>query len=180
DIKGALILEPLLARKFDFSHYVYPDGKIISYQNLVDRHFQYRGSLFASLQNPTIEKLPFYFQIQQSQWQQFDKALARIRKQWPADHGYSVDSFIYEEAGELYIRYLSEVNYRRTMGATAFELAEKYGAGDWALFVMGKKSPSLNFSEMVYLLSPLRPKVLLLSPDDVRYQMILITADNEF
>lgn len=117
-----LIVEPKLNRKYDFSHFIFPDGRMIRYENIVDEKFQYRGTI--------IDKtLSFSSLVAESEWKKFETALKRIRDFYSnvQPYGYSVDSFVYEEKGELKIYPLCEINARRTMGSLAYEFSNILG-----------------------------------------------------
>lgn len=129
-MEGQLIVEPLLKRSHDFSHYVFPDGKIICYENIVDERFQYRGTIL-SPDDLTITSLSFYEHISPDSWKSFQKQLQEIREHYGDEsaYGYSIDSFVYEENGEFKIYPLCEVNARRTMGSVAYEFMRLLGKG---------------------------------------------------
>ena len=185
--RGKVILEPFLERVYDFSHYIYPNGIKICYQNIVDQKFQYRGTLFQDYTNPDIKLLSFHSAVEKSEWDEWKEALEKIITHYRTPElecGFSIDSFIYREKNKLKIRYLSEVNYRRTMGQVAFELSMKFGGlRKWSLFVLAKNS-GLTFSAMKEKLAPLKwseelsSGVVLLSPGDVRYDMFFLSAVN--
>ena len=185
---GPVVLEPFFDRQFDFSHYIFPNGISICYQNIVDKKFQYRGTIFRDYTSPILSGLKFYPEISRDKWEQFQSLFGEIVKIYSTSNartGFSIDSFIYSEDGELKIRGLSEVNYRRTMGAVAFELAVKYsGIRRFCAFLLSK-SNGLNFSQLKEKLSPIAWRhdlsrgVMLLSPGNVRYDMFLISALNE-
>lgn len=183
-----VIVEPLLDRVYDFSHYVFPNGQRICYQNFVDKRYQYRGTVFRDYTSPSRENLKFSHEISNEEWQKFDEALDVIVKvyQTPAlKSGFSVDSFVYKESDELKIRALSEVNYRRTMGEVAFELALKFGGlRGWSMLLLSKKSP-LDFASLKKKMAPIEwtadysRGVIMLSPEDVRYDIFFLSALNE-
>lgn len=119
-----LIVESKHNRRFDFSHFVFPDGETIAYENIVDERFQYRGTII----DTTLSFSPL---ISKAEWDKFNRALDRIREFYGEvqPFGYSVDSFVYEEGGELKIFPLCEINARRTMGFLAYEFAKLLGNG---------------------------------------------------
>ncbi|MFL5785161.1 MAG: hypothetical protein ACJ76H_11155, partial [Bacteriovoracaceae bacterium] len=123
-LQGELIVEPLLKRSHDFSHYVFPDGKVIRYENLVDERFQYRGTVIA-------DELSFADEVEKTEWTKFESRLKKIIHHYGKDslYGYSVDSFVYEKNGEFLIYPLCEVNARRTMGRVAWEFSQLLGKG---------------------------------------------------
>lgn len=155
------LVEPLLERSFDFSHYVFPDGRIIAYENIVDERFQYRGTRFPHVQNPGLTSLSFYPDVSQTEWETFQTRLQKIVSHFGSGHrtGYSIDSFIYLEDGEFRIHALSEINARRTMGLTAWELCSRYHEDETA------GSLTLNAKE--------GKRSLKLSPEGVRFDLYL-------
>lgn len=171
---GAVIVEPLFDRKYDFSHYVFPDGKTICYQNLVDDKFQYRGTVFNDFKNATIENLGFYSELSQSEWKKFQEQLGAIiqfyRSQGAVD-GFSVDSFVYVERGELKIRVMSEINYRRTMGLVCYLLAERFAEQPWCAFLLAKANEHKTI--------PVDKSMIQLSPGDSRYEMFFLSGGKE-
>jgi hypothetical protein len=185
---GPVILEPFFDRAYDFSHYIYPNGVSICYENLVDKKFQYRGTVFKDYMQPTVNNLKFYTEVSPFYWNDFSLSLKNITQNFSTTSlasGFSIDSFIYRESNELKIRALSEVNYRRTMGQLAFELAIKFGGvRKFAAFLLTKSS-ELSFSELKNKLASiawdpdLSRGVILLSPGDVRYDMFFLSAINE-
>lgn len=176
--KSPLIIEPFFNRKWDFSHYVFPDGKVICYENKVDEKFQYKGSVFHN-EAQSVENLSSYASLEKSEWDKFQNALQVIiahYKNSKMNSGFSIDSFVYEEDGKLKIRFLSEVNYRRTMGQTAFELGERYGKEfSWrALFITKSFG---DFLKLQKTLSSLE-NILILSPGDTRFDLFFLKAKN--
>lgn len=159
-MRGELIAEPLLNRKHDFSHFIFPDGRVISYENLVDERFQYRGTLFSDLDNFSHQSLSFYESVSQRKWDEFSERLEVIRKHYgdPSPYGFSVDSFIYEKNGELHIHPICEVNARRTMGLIAYELVQIMGKGRKA--ALSLKKPHFE-------------NAILLSPPGVKFEIYL-------
>ena len=75
--KSPLIIEPFFNRKWDFSHYVFPDGKVICYENKVDEKFQYKGSVFHN-EAQSVENLSSYASLEKSEWDKFQNALQVI------------------------------------------------------------------------------------------------------
>lgn len=179
---GSVIIEPLLDRVYDFSHYVFPDGTKICYENLVDQKFQYKGTLFTDLQSPHVESLRFYSEVSEGRWQQFLKDTETIICTYAnagAKQGFSIDSFLYREEGELFIRAMSEVNYRKTMGLIAWLLSKKFAeAGQWTLFILGRKKEKISFDQMKGDLKEVAENVILLSPGDTRFEMFFLKASN--
>lgn len=183
-----MIVEPLLDRVYDFSHYIFPNGQKICYQNIVDKRYQYRGTIFRNYTMPLVETLKFYSEIDSSEWGKFNEALKEIIALYQTPElqtGFSVDSFVYKEKGQLKIRFLSEVNYRRTMGEVAFRLSLKFGGvRRWSMFLLTKKS-ALDFHSLKEKIKPLEwtPEyscgVILLSPEDVRFEMYFLSATDE-
>lgn len=182
EFKSPVIIEPILKRRFDFSHYVFPDGKSIAYQNIVDERFTYKGSIIENKFKQDLKDLDFYSLIDKAHWADFIKQLSIIRDHYKeADQfGYSIDSFVYDEEGELLIHPLSEVNVRKTMGMVAYELCLRYGGDNpWGMLLLTSSHKDLGGHD--YLNSKFQEemeekKVILLSPEDSRFDMFLLTA----
>lgn len=175
-----LIVEPLLKRVADFSHYIFPDNSAICYENLVDRKFQYKGTIFHNIKSPDINHLSFAQQLSVAKWNDFlmikDKILKAYRAAGAVD-GFSIDSFVYDDV-DLQIYPISEVNYRKTMGLIAFNLLQKLAPeATWGAFVLGKNTSKKTFLEKLSL-TQLLSKVIYLSPGDSRFDMFLISAEN--
>lgn len=147
------ILEPFFERVSDFSHYVYPDGTVIAYENFIDDKFQYKGTLFKDYRNPVLG---------------YDvSAIREHYEKKPLKCGYSIDSFVHSEG----VRLLSEVNYRRTMGQSAWELSKLLAPElQWGLFVLGKMEThrQLKLSQIFHL-----------TPEGGRFEAFLIKAKDE-
>jgi hypothetical protein len=178
---GSLIIEPLFERVYDFSHYVLLNGDMIAYENLVDSSFQYKGTFFREKDFPIRQRFSFFEQIQKSEWDLFDEKLhsiiATLRGRG-VEGGYSIDSFVYRDADKLKIRALCEINYRKTMGLIAWELSQRYGLR-WNLFLLGKALKEKDaFQSVQEKISGLN-RCLHLSPGDTRFEMFLISAENE-
>jgi hypothetical protein len=172
-----IIIEPYFNRRFDFSQYLFPDGKLIAYQNEVDEKFQYKGTVFNCVQSACLEDLSFYSLISESKWAHFrhqTKEIIDFYSLHSNELGYSIDSFIYEENGELNIRVMSEINYRRTMGRMTYELSQKYAANkSWTALLMAKTSATPLWE----ILSGTEG-VMVLSPGDSRFEVIFLCAKN--
>ncbi len=187
---GPIILEPLLKRQKDFSHFVFPDEKVICYQNLIDHKFQYRGTLFRDIQKPSIQSLAFYSDIDPRNWETFKHQLALIQNYYssfPSEFGYSIDSFTFQGEFHSQIRTLCEVNFRRTMGRVAYDLSSKVASKlTWSLFLMGKSQGSKGGFQFLHkTLKPIllnsenESGIVILSPGDTRFEIFLIKARDE-
>jgi hypothetical protein len=177
--QGPVILEPWLNRKFDFSQYVFPSGKIIAYQNQVDLKFQYKGTLFPQWPSASLEDLDFYSLIDQEEWATFHQRTQTIMDFYstrPNECGYSIDSFVYEEKGKLKVRVMSEINYRLTMGRVAYELAGIFsGRHPWNALLLAKTNLS---GPPLWKQLPKVEGLVVLSPGDSRFEMIFVSAEN--
>ncbi len=169
-----VIIEPLLNRKFDFSQYVFPDGQIIAYENQVDDKFQYKGTTFTT-GVCRLEDLSFYELLSEDEWKLYQKRTQEIIEyyaRFPNEIGYSIDSFVYEENGELKIRPLSEINYRRTMGRVAYELATKFFP-DFSRCTLQLLKPIPG--EPLWKKYQDDKNFLVLSPGDTRFEILLLS-----
>ena len=177
-----MIVEPLFNRLRDFSHYVFPDGRIICYENLVDGFFQYKGTVFRDLHRTEYSYLSFYKDVENTKWQKFEVEfnliIQKLRDQG-AKSGFSIDSFTYEEDGEFKIRTISEVNYRKTMGLITWLLSRKYGGSNtWSMLVMGKALKEKNPFQYVQQRIEKIPNCLHLSPGNTRFEMFFLSASS--
>lgn len=169
-----LIIEPLLNRKFDFSQYVFPDGQIIAYENQVDEKFQYKGTSFTT-GVCRLEDLSFFELISEEEWdlyRQRTKEIIEYYSRFPNEIGYSIDSFVFEENGTLKIRPLSEINYRRTMGRVAYELATRYFP-DFSRCTLQLLKPVPG--EPLWKKYQDDQNFLVLSPGDTRFEVLLLS-----
>jgi len=174
-----LIIEPYLDRLADFSHYVLPDGNMIAYENIVDQNFQYKGTIFNDLANPSPGNLSFYNKISLHEWERFHQELNLIVeevKKSGVSGGYSVDSFIYKTRDGIKIRTACEINYRKTMGLVAYLLSTKFTSGKWSLFILGKGLRRPDAFSYVQNTVKEVPGCLHLSPGDTRFEMFLLSA----
>ncbi len=183
--KGPVILEPLFNRIHDFSHYIFPDGQTIAYQNFVDSRFQYKGSFYPNRSEATAPNLSFYSEINTESWKKFQAQLETIMADYRergASGGFSIDSFTYREDGLLKIRPMSEVNYRRTMGRVAFDLATRFAPENgWTLFLLMKPQKFIDLKNKLesLLWTPENKKgVIILSPGDSRFSMLYLVEEN--
>lgn len=177
-----LVIEPLYDRHRDFSHYLLPDGKLICYENIVDKFFQYKGTIFRNLNFPDISHLSFYKDLKKEEWDKFLSQLnlivADLRKEGILS-GFSVDSFTYLDQGNTRIRSVSEVNYRKTMGLMAWLLASKYASGSsWAMLILGKSLKMKNAFEYIQDQIKYLDGIIQLSPGDTRFEMFLLFANS--
>lgn len=176
---GKVLIEPLFNRLHDFSHYIFSDGSEICYQNLVDENFQYKGSVLLDKKKLTLEGLSFFQKVSSDDWSKFasqkEQIINEIRKTG-VKGGYSIDSYVYTEAGNFKIRAISEINYRKTMGYVAWKLSEKYsGINNWAALILSRSKEKLTFKERLQRIESL-DGVMLLSPGDTRFEMFFLSA----
>lgn len=175
-LKWPLLAEPFFDRVHDFSHYVFPDGKVIAYENLVDGRFQYKGTVFTRLDNAVVENLSFYSELSAAHWKKFASELTHIQAFYAQEQnltGYSIDSFTYRQQEQLHIRALSEVNYRRTMGRCAYELGIRHSEGEWFGFFLLKRG-----NQPLWKMPELSKLVMVLSPGDSRFEILTLAASD--
>ncbi len=175
-VSQKVVLEKLLHRKYDFSHYVFPDGKMICYQNLVDEKFQYKGTIFTDWKNATLEKLAFHSLAPAYKWEKFKSARRAIQEHFLGEYGYSIDSFMYEEAGEMKLKYLCEVNARKTMGLMTYHLAQKFSTHKkWVKLWLF--SPHANIKKLRTEFET--QDVIVLTNGDTRFDAVFLMAESE-
>lgn len=182
--RAPLILEPWLQRKFDFSHWVFPDGKTISYETIVDSRFQYKGTIFNNWREASVENLSFYQSISPERWSEFQSRLQQIKDFYSVKKpfqelkfGFSVDSLVHELDSELSIHPLCEVNFRRTMGRVAYDLSRKYAQEfSWTAFLLLPETAG-SFDKTLPLRSEKR--LIHLSPEGGRFCMVFLMAKDK-
>jgi len=125
------IIEPFHRRIHDFSTLVVHREKKI-YENLIDDQFQYKGSFFLTRKPRGLTD---------SLWKEYEMKLDLIMAELPQDQIYSIDSYLYEEKGEIKLRVMSEINFRKTMGYIGLECHRRYGfdQGSSAFFLSREK-----------------------------------------
>lgn len=167
---GPMIAEPLYNRRWDFSTYVIASNEMVHYQNVVDHNFQYRGTIISDIYDPSLEKLAFYSEVPATEWVRCRNTISLVTKEYHRlanSFGFCLDSFVHDSG----IRSVCEVNYRRTMGLTAYEIGKRYCKKAWVMLLM---SPSPK-SGMLKLNIP---GVTVLSPGDTRFEMFMINASD--
>jgi len=124
-IKDSMIVEKKLNRVVDFSIF-FKDGEFIIYENIVDKTFHYKGSIFdkETIKNPKLflkrknvasDKIESFLVVLQ-------ESLEFVSKE---SNGFSIDYFIYESDSGLRIHPGCEVNDRKTMGYLFYQILLK-------------------------------------------------------
>lgn len=168
-----LIAEVLHKRLIDFSSYSFENGPRIYYQNFISPQFSYKGSFFDLKNAQNLMELDFVKTHQYLSWDnylhQLNQVEAFVRSKGTG--GFSVDSYIHESG----VRTLCEINYRRTMGATAFEIATLFPEKRFHFFTMIKTH--LSYQELLDLCE--REGILLLSHELTYFSYFLISTDKK-
>jgi hypothetical protein len=150
-----LLVEPLHARSFDFS---YLNGPHIFYENSVDHNFQYKGTLI-DLRN--CHRPSFLDGEQEITYRDI---IAKVQMVWGKDTIWSMDSYGYYEDGELKIRFISEINFRKTMGYLCYAIAHNLKVDQPFCYLTIQRA---NSRKVI-----LRENEILLSPADTYFQVI--------
>lgn len=178
-----IIVQPFYDRAWDFSHYILPNGELICYENMVDEHFQYRGTIFSNLQDPTIYNLPFFHHIPLFFWENFLNQRDEIIKfvqSLGGNSGFSLDSFIYREDGENRIYTLCEINYRKTMGFMTWLLCQKFNKDHkWGMLLLVKSKIKNDVFNFIKTKVSKIQNCFYLSPGDTRFEIFLLTAESD-
>jgi hypothetical protein len=173
---GPIIVELKLDRLFDFS-VLNENGVNYIYQNFIDKHFQYRGTIInrSTVLNP--EMFLIDFNISEDEAKKYNNFLKQIKKNWGENSIYSIDSFIYQNDLLRKVYFMSEINYRKTFGWLTLKLADKFLKDfQWVgLFLSKLKNLDKN-SEF---------KIISLSPNENQFQVYLcgsnhLTETNKF
>lgn len=182
-----VVVEPFFNRLYDFSQFVFPDGYMMTYENVIDSHFHYKGSCFNRLNSPTLESLSFFKEIEFQKWKIFrqktEKIVSFIRKKG-GNSFFSIDSFIYLDQNEKKIRFLNEVNYRKTMGYITWLLSQVFANhNSWTKLIL-KKSTAKSFLEKLNEISSIqwqsdmKKGCLLLSPPESYFDIYFFSEEN--
>ncbi len=141
-MKDTMIVEKKLDRVLDFSIFFH-NGELIIYENIVDKTFHYKGSVFdksnlydpkaflheKSVSGPVIDDFLKILQTSIS----FVSGIS---------NGFSIDYFIYRSDGGLRIHPGCEVNDRKTMGYLFYQvLLRHFPKSSKAMFSLEKKIP---------------------------------------
>lgn len=165
---SACIFEQWLKREFDFGTYFFAEkDNFESYFNLSNNQGNYKGTYVFS--NP-LSSLDFLQEkgIHLDPYLNFINTIVEIYKKLGATDSFSIDSFKYDEG----VYYLSEINYRKTMGYLALKCRKFLNQEDVGAFVIHK--PKNKFKSLHELLSAINAKydfhskegALLFSPHD--------------
>ena len=169
---------PLLAEEFhnrtlDFSTYCFENGECIYYQNFISPTFGYKGSLFDFKNSSSLLELDFVKGHENLDWKnyqwQVSKIIEFVREEGPG--GFSIDSYVFDNK----IRALCEINYRRTMGVTAFEIAKVISPKRFQLFLIFKTE--IKYSELLEL--SIKKDFILLSHDRNFFSYLILSADTK-
>lgn len=123
--RHSLIEEPLLKRKLDVS-YLHLDNLAnsgIIYQNVVDQHFQYRGTTIGEIH---FSQVPEENQKISNDFNKTIEVVKTFMNENNAFAPWSLDGFTYIEDGHQKLYGISEINYRKTMGYIAHKLHQKW------------------------------------------------------
>tara|TARA_Y100000780_G_scaffold232594_1_gene268508 strand:+ start:177944 stop:178897 length:954 start_codon:yes stop_codon:yes gene_type:complete len=148
-----LIEEPLRNRTVDFSSLVLSEKEVITYENLVDEKFQYKGTKLAPF------KVPEGYEKIISMTIDFYLGLG-------ANYPFSIDSYQYRDGDELKLAPVCEVNVRKTMGFIAYRLKSFFKSPYGALLILSdRKAEGRHYTW--------------LSPEENLFQLCFVSADSE-
>jgi len=124
-----LIAEPKRERTRDISTLFMSVDEFVVYENFVDEHCQYKGSIISDL---SLE--PWY--------EEYVLDAKRVHQKYQKlgiEYPFSIDSYFYLENEELKIKVLSEVNARKSMGWMANWL-HKFFKSKYSLFFISREN----------------------------------------
>ncbi|MCP4912482.1 MAG: hypothetical protein GY909_05140 [Oligoflexia bacterium] len=132
------LFEPYLPKVFEFGHTSLSNGDSYTYENIVDRSSQYKGSLI--YESEEFDKIE----------QKLAPAIDEIRaKGW--NDIIQIDSLKYKSGEEDKYYYLMEINARKSMGLMSNLLKKslEFHSGCNALFIVNKKKLDQKSFEQV-------------------------------
>lgn len=176
--KLPLIQDPWLKKIHDLGSYYFSETQeIINYLNFSNPQGNYKGTRiyldpiqnFAQLSGLGIDLDRFFEKI------------VMIKDHYlnlGATSGFSIDSFTYEERAKVHCYYLSEVNYRKTMGWVTYQ-CRKY-LGDFKigeLFIHKKKHEYKSIDDLKKVIN--HEQVMLLSPLENQFMLFFIKSSDK-
>jgi hypothetical protein len=168
-----IIVENLRNRLKDFSTYFFTnDRKIIYYENIVDQNFAYKGSVYRNLPECDFTSIS----LNAPEWPNLIKDVALEI----GNRDFCIDAYTYEDQGLKFFP-MSEINPRRTMGRTGYELALKYFPNfKYASFKFFSKK-NLKLDDKLQRIKKLgfESNILIFSMDDARFEVVLFASDTE-
>lgn len=176
-----LIQEPWLAKKYDIGTYYFPKIKqLTSYLNFSNAQGNYKGTQVWS--NPVEQ-----FDVFTGLGINLDKFFANmviIKDHYlslGATEGFSIDSFTYQDDAQTHCYFLSEVNYRKTMGWVTCQLKKylnQYRVGE--LFIHKRINTYTSVRELLKVISHNSPQqILLLSPPENQFLLFFLRANDQ-
>ncbi len=128
-ITGPVLIEPLYKRKFDIgTTFVLKNGALERQFMVENFNFEnggFRGGTGAPDVNMFKKYIENKYQYDLSDLEEMTKSIAEEYIKMGAIKNIQIDSFVYEQEGELKLYPLVEVNYRKTMGLVIQSLADK-------------------------------------------------------
>ncbi len=160
-LESSLILEPFLQRIQDFGITVFlndPGSNFILTENIIDEKYQYKGSLYSPERDISrivdleiIEKISSHY------------------KKLGAKDQIQIDFFTYLENSERKFYYLSEVNYRKTMGFITWKLQKILSPQNLAFFFITNKPQNFSIKK--------GERLIQLSPSNRYFQTYFFSSD---
>lgn len=148
-----LIEEPLRSRLQDFSSLALAQDKIISYENIVDDKFQYKGTKLIS---PKVSE-EYYEAINET---------VDFYLEMGATFPFSIDSYSYLDKDTVKTAAVCEVNVRKTMGYIALKLKEFFSSDLAALIITNSRKENV-------------PDTIWLSPCENLFQVCFIVGSDK-
>ena len=147
DNNEVLIEEEIYQRVLDFSTLI-KNGKAVKvYENIVDDHFQYRGTMISK-----------DFKLNKEFEKKYQDVQSEIIKMLSDFKGvFSLDSFLYQKNEQIFLFPICEFNMRKTMGYIAYQLQQKYFKEQdyFALVLTRNRKESPQDHDSLTLLSPM-------------------------
>lgn len=129
----SLISEPKRDRFLDISTLFLNEDEFVVYENIIDEKCQYKGTVIKELS-------------EEDWYPDYIRELTKIHeyyKELKINYPFSVDSYFYYENGKSKIKYLSEVNARKTMGWMAYWLHKRFNSSQ-SIFLISTHELSHN------------------------------------
>lgn len=169
--KFPLIQEPWLKKNHDIGTYCFANGEMISYLNFSNQQGNYKGTRIWA---DPVDQLS---ELKSLNLDLFLENMTKIRDYYRAigaTDGFSIDSFTYED----HCYYLSEVNYRKTMGWTAYQMRkflqqQKVGS----LIIHKRQKIYKTVKELLALIN--HPDIILISPPENSFLLFFLRGNDK-
>jgi hypothetical protein len=153
------VAEPHRARILDFSTLFLNCDLGISYETIVDNHFQFKGMRFNTLE------------LEAKHQEQYENEINKVRSYLgkKVSYPFSIDSYLYLESDEVKLWSLCEINMRKTMSYFAYQCAQFFNSSEICGFYILPQNKKIKLDE----------SMIKLDPGDTKFATFLVRAESK-